>query len=83
MKKDDGMKKMAERILSEAKKEKKIIRLHYLPDAIKKSVNDLKEMSEDEGMRNLFEDIGILLEWALARLPIVPPPTEKEDKQLS
>jgi hypothetical protein len=43
---------------------------------------DLREMSEDEDMKNLFEDIGVLVDWALKRLPIVPP-KEKENEKVS
>lgn len=73
------LQEMAQEVVAQAKKEKKIIRLHYLPDAIKQSIKDLIEFSEDEGTRFLFEDISILVEWALNRLPILPPPSEKKD----
>lgn len=77
---DEELQEQAKAVLDKMKGEKKIIRLHHLPDAIKQSIRDLREMSEDENLKNLFEDIGVLVDWALARLPLVPPPTEKESE---
>ena len=80
-KEEKDLQEQAKAVLEKMKGEKKIIRLHHLPDAIKQSIKDLQEMSEEEDMKNLFEDIGILVEWALKRLPIVPPPTEKKENE--
>lgn len=63
-----------------AKAPKKIIKLHYLPNAIKESIKDMIEMTtgeENKQLKFLMEDIAVLVDWALARLPIVPP--QKED----
>ncbi len=76
------LQEQAKAVLEKMKGEKKIIRLHHLPNAIRQSIMDLREMSEDEDMKNLFEDIGILVDWALKRLPIVPP-KEKENEKVS
>lgn len=81
-KEEKELQEQAKAILAKAKGEKKIIRLHHLPNAIRQSIMDLRDMSEDEDMKNLFEDIGILVDWALKRLPIVPP-KEKENEQVS
>lgn len=80
---EKNLQEMAKKVVEQAKKERKIIKLHYLPDAIKQSITDLKEMAEGEQMKNLFEDIAVLVDWALKRLPIVPPPTEKENEPVS
>jgi len=42
----------------------------------------VKQEQPDVDLENLFEDIGILVEWALKRLPIVPP-KEKENEKVS
>lgn len=81
-KEEKELQEQAKAVLEKMKGEKKIIRLHHLPNAIKQSIKDLQEMSEDDDMKNLFEDIGILVEWALKRLPIVPP-KEKENEKVS
>lgn len=66
------------------KREKKVIALHCHPDSIKQSIKDLKEWAETDDIKNLFEDLDILVNWALNRLPIVPPPEkEKGDEQVS
>lgn len=78
----DKLQELAREAYEKAKnKERRIIKLHCLPSAIKQSIKDLREMSEDENMKNLFEDIGVLVDWALDRLPLVPP--KKEDGQVS
>ena len=57
----------------------KIIALHNHPKAIMSSLDALvKEAGEDMMLKNLFEDISVLTAWALARLPLVPPPTEEK-----
>jgi len=81
-KEEKELQEQAKAVLEKMKGEKKIIRLHHLPNAIRQSIMDLRDMSEDEDMKNLFEDIGILVEWALKRLPIVPP-KEKENEKVS
>ena len=58
---------------------KKLLALHYHPDAIRENVKGLVEMSEEQPeLRPLFEDIKVLVNWALDRLPLVAPPKEKE-----
>lgn len=60
--------------------ERKIIALHYHPEQIKASLHDLKEETKGEKQINdLFTDIEVLVHWALARLPLVPPPTKKAE----
>ena len=81
-KEEKELQEQAKAVLEKMKGEKKIIRLHHLPNAIRQSIMDLREMSEDEDMKNLFEDIGVLVDWALKRLPIVPP-KEKENEKVS
>ncbi len=56
---------------------KKILKLHLHPEQIKRSISELAGMAEDETLRFLFEDIGVLVGWALERLPLIPP--EKTD----
>lgn len=80
-KEEKDLQEQAKAVLKQMKGEKKIIRLHHLPNAIRQSIMDLRDMSEDEDMKNLFEDIGVLVDWALKRLPIVPPPTEKKENE--
>lgn len=65
--------KALKEIAEEKAKRKRIIRLHYLPNAIKQSIKDLKETSEQGELKNLFEDIEVLVTWALDRLPLVVP----------
>ena len=80
-KEEKDLQEQAKAVLKQMKGEKKIIRLHHLPDAIKQSIKDLQEMSEEEDMKNLFEDIGVLVDGALKRLPIVPPQKEKKENE--
>lgn len=57
--------------------EKRIIALHNHPEMIKMALQQLKEEAKDEQqVLNLFTDIEVLVHWALARLPLVPPPTK-------
>lgn len=57
---------------------KKILRLHLHPEQIKKSIKDLIEFSEDDFSKFLFEDIDLLVNWALGKLPLVPPEEKGE-----
>ena len=58
---------------------KKLLALHFHPDAIRENVKDMVEMSaEQPGLRPLFEDIEVIVNWALDRLALVAPPKEKE-----
>lgn len=57
---------------------KKLLALHYHPNAIRENVKDLKEMSEDPAIKNLFQDIEVLVNWALDRLPLAKPKKEDE-----
>lgn len=65
--------KALKEIAEEKLKKRKIIRLHYLPNAIKQSIKELKDASEQGELKNLFEDIEVLVAWALDRLPLVAP----------
>lgn len=60
------------------KREKRLLALHYHPDAIKANIKELKEMADEQPIKDLFEDIGVLVEWALQRLPLAAPPKETE-----
>ena len=58
--------------------EKRIIALHNHPEMIKIALQQLKHEAKDEPkVLNLFTDIEVLVHWALARLPLVPPPNTK------
>ena len=58
---------------------KKLLALHFHPDAIRENIKGMVEMSEEQPeLRPLFEDIEVLVNWALDRLPLVAPPKEKE-----
>lgn len=60
------------------KGEKRIIALHNHPEMIKLALQQLKEQVKDEQrVLDLFTDIEVLVHWALARLPLVPPPDAK------
>ena len=59
-------------------RKKKLLPLHYHPDAIRENVKGLVEMSaEQKELQPLFEDISTLVNWALDRLPMAAPPQEK------
>lgn len=63
---------------------KKIITLHHHPKAITNALDELvKEAEGDVIIKGLFEDIRVLTHWALARLPMVAPPKEKEKPSAS
>lgn len=58
---------------------KKLLALHFHPDAIRENVKGLVEMSaEQKELQPLFEDIEVLVNWALDRLPLAAPPKENE-----
>ena len=58
---------------------KNLLALHLHPDAISENVKGLVEMSaEQPELQPLFEDIQVLVNWALDRLPLATPPKEKE-----
>lgn len=58
--------------------EKRIIALHNHPEMIKVALKTLKEEAKGEQqVLDLFTDIEVLVHWALARLPLVPPPDAK------
>lgn len=63
----------------QGEKKKKLLALHFHPDAIRENIKGLVEMSaEQPELRPLFEDIEVLVNWALDRLPLATPPKEKE-----
>ena len=63
----------------QGEKKKKLLPLHFHPDAIRKDIKDMVEMSaEHPGLHPLFEDIEVIVNWALDRLTLVAPPKEKE-----
>ena len=63
----------------QGERKKKLLALHFHPDAIRENVKGLVEMSaEQKELRPLFEDIEVLVNWALDRLPLATPPKEKE-----
>ena len=58
---------------------KNLLALHFHPDAIRENVKDMVEMSADQKeIHPLFEDIQVLVNWALDRLPLATPPKENE-----
>lgn len=63
----------------QGEKKKKLLALHFHPDAIRENIKGMVEMSaEQPELRPLFEDIQVLVNWALDRLPLATPPKEKE-----
>ena len=66
-------------IRPQGERKKKLLALHFHPDAIRENVKGLVEMSaEQKELQPLFEDIQVLVNWALDRLPLAAPPKEKE-----
>lgn len=59
--------------------EKRILKLHNHPTTILNALKDLMEMAEQQELKDVFEDAIVLTQWALKKLPLVPPPTEKGD----
>ena len=63
----------------QGEKKKKLLALHFHPDAIRENIKGMVEMSaEQKELQPLFEDIEVLVNWALDRLPLATPPKEKE-----
>ena len=63
----------------QGERKKKLRALHFHPDAIRENVKGLVEMSaEQKELQPLFEDIQVLVNWALDRLPLATPPKENE-----
>lgn len=63
----------------QGERKKKLLALHFHPDAIRENVKGLVEMSaEQKELQPLFEDIQVLVNWALDRLPLATPPKENE-----
>ena len=63
----------------QGERKKKLLALHFHPDAIMENVKGLVEMSaEQKELQPLFEDIQVLVNWALDRLPLATPPKENE-----
>ena len=63
----------------QGEKKKKLLALHFHPDAIRENIKGMVEMSaEQPELRPLFEDIQVLVNWALDRLPLAAPPKENE-----
>ena len=66
-------------IRPQGERKKKLLALHFHPDAIRENVKGLVEMSaEQKELQPLFEDIQVLVNWALDRLPLATPPKENE-----
>lgn len=59
-------------------KEKKLLAIHYHPDAIKENIKFLAENAEQTEIKYLFEDIKVIVGWALDRLPLAPPKEKGE-----
>lgn len=55
---------------------KRYLRLHTHPDNLRKFLSDLMQECDEQIIRDMAEDALNLVEWALARLPLVP---EKKD----
>ena len=66
-------------IRPQGERKKKLLALHFHPDAIRENIKGMVEMSaEQPELQPLFEDIQVLVNWALDRLPLATPPKEKE-----
>ena len=66
-------------IRPQGERKKKLLALHFHPDAIRENVKGLVEMSaEQKELQPLFEDIQVLVNWALDRLTLAAPPKENE-----
>ena len=66
-------------IRPQGERKKKLLALHFHPDAIRENIKGMVEMSaEQPELRPLFEDIQVLVNWALDRLPLAAPPKENE-----
>lgn len=65
-------------------KERQILALHYHPDVISKNFHDFlqqyKDMQAPKEVIDLFTDATLLIDWAKLKLPVIPPPTHKEDE---
>lgn len=62
----------------QGEKKMKLLPLHFHPDAIRENIKGMVEMSaEQPELRALFEDIEVLVNWALDRLSFVALPKEK------
>ena len=78
---EKDLQEQAKAVLKQMKGErkKKLLALHFHPDAIRENIKGMVEMSaEQPELRPLFEDIQVLVSWALDRLPLATPPKEKE-----
>ena len=61
------------------KGKKELRALHVHPEAVRENVKGLVERSAGQKeLQPLFEDIQVLVNWALDRLPLAAPPKENE-----
>lgn len=63
---------------------KRYIMLHFTPKAIQENIKDIlleyrKMENPPQQLIDLFTDIEALVAWALARLPMVPPPAQTKE----
>ena len=79
MKKKKKIKRVIMGRQQQGERKKKLLALHFHPDAIRENVKGLVEMSaEQPELQPLFEDIQVLVIWELDSLPLAAPPKENE-----
>lgn len=59
---------------------KKYLRLHTHPDNLRKFLTDLMNECDSPIIKGMVEDAYNLVEWALARLPLVAEKDAKQEK---
>lgn len=62
--------------------QKKIMQLHFPPSTASKNIHALLEsFRKEEGINQdlvlIYEDIANIVDWAIERMHILPPPTKK------
>ena len=66
-------------------KEKKMMMLHFPPVVASKNVHALLESFKNDSevkpeLVQIYEDIANIVDWAIERMRILPPPDKKEGK---
>lgn len=61
---------------------KRYLRLHTHPDNLRKFLTDLMTQCEEPIIKGMAEDALNLVEWALARLPLVPEAKEQPNTEI-
>lgn len=65
--------------------EQKIMQLHYPPLVASRNLREmLKNLQEEEGVSQelifIYEDIANIVDWAIKRMRILPPPQKEGEK---